>query len=121
MEEVRRLTGGRGADVALEVVGVTDSVRTAVACLRKGGQLTIVGNLSPTVDLPLQSVVTRELTLSGSCASRGEYPACLNLMARGKVDVDPLISAAAPLEDGAAWFARLHEGGEGLMKVVLVP
>jgi L-iditol 2-dehydrogenase len=120
-EEVRRLTDGRGADAALEVVGVTRSVETAVACLRKGGQLTIVGNLSPVVELPLQAVVTRELTLNGSCASRGEYPACLDLMARGKIDVDPLISASAPLEEGPSWFERLHAGAEGLLKVVLVP
>jgi L-iditol 2-dehydrogenase len=119
--EVLRRTGGRGADLAYEVVGISTTVKTAVACLRKGGQLALVGNLSPHVDLPLQAAVTRELTLHGSCASCGEYPACLDLMARGAIDVGPLISAVAPLVEGPAWFRRLKAGGEGLMKVILKP
>ena len=119
--EVLRRTEGRGADVAMEVVGLTPGVQTAVASLRKGGQLTLVGNLAPKVDLPLQAVVTRELTLHGSCSSCGEYVACLDLLGRGVMKVDPLISATAPLAEGAAWFHRLHQGGEGLLKVIIEP
>ncbi|MBI4605694.1 MAG: galactitol-1-phosphate 5-dehydrogenase [Planctomycetes bacterium] len=119
--EVLRLTAGRGADVALEVVGTTATVQSAIACLRKGGALTLVGNLSPKVELPLQAVVTRELTLLGTCGSAGEYPACIDAMARGRVQVAPLITARAPLEDGPAWFERLHRGEPGVMKVVLEP
>lgn len=121
VQEVFQRTHGRGADVALEVVGVTSTFQTAVAALRKGGQLTLVGNLSPKVELPLQAVVTRELTLHGSCASAGEYPACLNMLARGAVNVDAITSAVAPLAEGASWFHRLYQGNEGLMKVILRP
>jgi len=119
--EVFDRTDGRGADLVFEVVGLAPATQTAVACLRKGGQLTLVGNLAATIDFPLQAAVTRELTLRGSCASSGEYPACLALMARGAIRVEPLISAAAPLAEGAAGFARLKAGNEGLMKVILEP
>ncbi len=119
--EVIERTGGRGADIAVEVVGNTPAVQTAVACLRKGGQLTLVGNLSPHVELPLQAIVTREISVNGSCASCGEYPACLEMMARGVVDVEPLLSAAAPLAEGATWFKRLYDREDGLMKVILEP
>jgi L-iditol 2-dehydrogenase len=119
--EVRKRTAGQGADLAIEAVGLTPTVQTAVACLRKGGHLTLVGNFAPSIELPLQAVVTRELTLAGSCASRGEYPACLEMLARGVVDVDSLTSAVAPLDEGPAWFARLYKGDEGLMKVILEP
>jgi L-iditol 2-dehydrogenase len=119
--EVRALTGGRGADVAFDAVGLAATVSTAAQCLRKGGALTLIGNLAPSADLPLQAVVTRQLSLFGSCASAGEYPACLDLMARGVVDVDPLISAVAPLSEGNAWFQRLYAGEAGLIKVVLQP
>jgi L-iditol 2-dehydrogenase len=81
----------------------------------------LVGNLTPTVDLPLQAVVTRELTLLGSCASAGEYPVCLQMIARGAIDVEPIASATAPLRDGAEWFDRLRQGEEGLLKVLLRP
>jgi len=119
--EVRRRTEGRGADAAFEVVGITPAIQTAIGVLRKGGHLTLVGNLSPKVELPLQAVVTRELALHGSCASAGEYPACLDLVAQGRVNVDPLISAVAPLAEGAAWFERLYRREPGLLKVVLRP
>ena len=119
--EVLRRTDGRGADLALEVVGATATVQLALAALRKGGRLTLVGNLAPQVEFPLQAAVTREITIHGSCASRGEYPACLEMIARGRMKVAPLVSAVAPLSDGPQWFQRLHRGGEGLLKVVLEP
>ena len=121
VEEVLRKTDGRGADVAMEVVGLSQTIGTAIGCLRKGGQLTLVGNLSPRIELPLQAVVMRELTLNGSCASSGEYPASLDLMAKGIVKVQPLISAVAPLSEGAAWFQTLRQGDKGLLKVILEP
>ncbi len=119
--EIRRLTEDRGAEIAFEAVGITPAVQTALASLRKGGKLVLVGNLAPMVDFPLQAAVTRELTILGCCASRGEYPACLDMIARGKLDVDALMSATAPLADGANWFDRLHRKEPGLMKVVLKP
>jgi L-iditol 2-dehydrogenase len=121
LEEVKRCTGGRGGDLAMEVVGTSPSVNAAIACVRKGGTVTLVGNLKPSVELPLQAVVTRQITLYGTCASSGEYPACLDLMARGAINTDALISATPPLAEGAAWFKRLYDREPGLMKVILLP
>lgn len=118
---VRELTEGRGADVAVEVVGATKTIETAIQAVRKGGQVTLVGNLAPQVEIPLQSVVTREISLHGSCASNGEYPECISLLSTGKIDVAPLITATATLDEGPDWFTRLYAGEPGLMKVVLQP
>lgn len=119
--EVVKLTDNRGADLAFEAVGVSEAVNTAIAGVRKGGSVTLVGNITPKVELPLQTIVTREIAVRGSCASKGEYPACLSMIARGVVNADALISASAPLADGASWFKRLHNQEEGLMKVILNP
>ncbi len=118
---VRELTEGRGADVAMEVVGATAPVQTALASVRKGGTLTLVGNVSPKIELPLQSVVTREVRVQGSCASSGEYPECIDLVARRMIRVEPLISASAPLKEGPQWFERLYAKERNLMKVLLNP
>ena len=118
---VRRRTRGRGADVAFEAVGFEDTVSLAVGSVRKGGSIGLIGNLTPQVPLALQAVVTRELTLYGSCASRGEYPACLEMIARGTIQVAPLISATVDLSDAADWFARLYAKEAGLMKVIVRP
>ncbi len=119
--EVAELTHGHGAHIGFEVVGIAPTVNTAIAAVRKGGCVTLVGNLTPRVEMPLQQVVTRQIRLQGSCASSGEYPACLDMMNRGTIDVDALISATAPLADGAQWFRRLYEKQPGLMKVILNP
>ena len=118
---VRNLTGGRGADVALECVGASVTVVTAIEGTRKGGTVTLVGNVTPTVEIPLQSVVSRQIRLQGSAASSGEYPVCMDLLARGAVRVDTLLTATAPLDEGAAWFERLYNREPNLLKVVLEP
>ena len=81
----------------------------------------LVGNLAPEVPFPLQAVVTRELTLVGNCASAGEYPRAIELIASGAIRVEPLISAVASLAEGPRWLERLYAGEPGLMKVILQP
>jgi len=120
-KEALRLCRSSGADVAFEVVGLQETLQMALGGLRKGGSLILIGNLSRSVALPLQEVVTKELSLHGSCASAGEYPTCLDLLARGKVRVDELISAMVPLAEGASWFEKLRKPDSGLMKVILIP
>jgi L-iditol 2-dehydrogenase len=119
--KIRALTHGRGADAAFEVVGLSPTLKTAVDGVRKGGSITLVGNLKAQVDLSLQAVVTRQLTLIGTCASAGEYPECLELIASGQINVTEFISATPPLAEGAEWFSRLYAGEKGLMKVLLKP
>jgi L-iditol 2-dehydrogenase len=118
---VADITGGQGCDVAFEVVGHGDTVATAVRSVRKGGTVVVIGNLSPMVELPLQSVVTREIALLGSCGSNGEIPECIDWLARGVIDVDPIISLKAPLDAGPELFARLYNGDRSLMKVIIQP
>jgi L-iditol 2-dehydrogenase len=114
-------TGGRGVDVAFEAVGASDPIATAVRALRKGGTLVLIGNVTPRVEVDLQAIVTRELSVLGTCGSCGEYPESLQLLARGAVRVDELVTAVAPLEEGPAWFERLYAREPGLMKVILRP
>jgi len=119
--EVEKLTEGRGADVAFEVVGITETVKTAIDSVRRGATVTLVGNLTPVAEIPLQAVVTQQIRLQGSCAICGEYPAVLDMIASKEVNVDAILSAEAPLSEGADWFQRLYEKEPGLIKVVLKP
>jgi len=119
--EIRARTNGRGADAALEAVGMTAPIQTAIGSVRKGGTVTLIGNFSAQIELPLQQVVTRQIRLQGSCASAGEYPKCIDLMASGQIRVDDLISAYTPLEDAPAWFDRLYRHEPNLMKVIVRP
>ena len=119
--EIRKVTNNRGADFAFEAVGITPTIKSAIESLRKGATAVLVGNLSPAVEIPLQKVVTQEITLKGSCAINGEYPAVLDLIAKGLINVDIMISAVAPLSEGAEYFNRLYNKEKGLLKVILKP
>jgi L-iditol 2-dehydrogenase len=121
VNELLRLTNGTGVDIAIEAVGINQTVTTAINATRKGGSVVLVGNVSPEVTLPLQTVVTRQIRLQGSCASAGEYPQAIELMSSGQINVKPLISAVAPLAEGPQWFDRLYAREPNLMKVVLQP
>lgn len=119
---VRELVGNPdGADVAMEVVGFGPTIQLAIDSVRKGGSIGCVGNLKAEVPFPLQAVVTRELSIYGSCASAGEYADAVEAVASGAIKVEPLISAVANLAEGSEWFHRLHSNTDGLLKVILRP
>jgi len=119
--EMRRAVGRPDADAVLEAVGTEASVGLAMGLTKLGGHVTLIGNVTPRVQVNLQDIVSRELTLRGSCAIAGEYRACLNLMAAGRIQAKPLISQIVPLSDGQAAFDALHHGDTGLVKIVLQP
>jgi len=120
-QQILQLTNGDGVDIAVEAVGKTETVNTAINSVRKSGSVILVGNISPEVTLPLQKVVTRQIRLQGSCASAGEYPRAIELLSSGAIRVKPLITAVAPLDEGPQWFERLYAHEPNLMKVVLTP
>jgi 2-desacetyl-2-hydroxyethyl bacteriochlorophyllide A dehydrogenase len=119
--EILRFTKNRGTDLSFEAVGISETVKTCIENTRRGGRVVLIGNISRQIQIPLQEVVTREITLAGSCAIKGEYELVLDLMAAKKTDVSLLISAVAPLAEGAEWFQRLYDKEPGLNKVILTP
>lgn len=119
--KILQLTNERGTDHAFEAVGISDTVRHSIENVRKGGTVILLGNLSSEIKFPLQSVVTRQIKVQGSCAICGEYPEVLDLIASQKINVDVLISKVAPLDHGPDWFKRLYNKEKGIYKVILKP
>ncbi|MDR1331399.1 MAG: galactitol-1-phosphate 5-dehydrogenase [Tannerella sp.] len=120
-ETVRACTKGRGADFGFEAIGIAVTVNTLIDSVRKGATAVLVGNVTPTIEFPLQKVVTGEVKVQGSCAINGEYEIVLDMIAGGALKVDDMISAVAPLSEGAEWFRKLYNREGNLNKVILVP
>jgi L-iditol 2-dehydrogenase len=114
-------TNDKGADVTFEVVGFAKTFQDGVSITKTGGHLVAVGNLEKTAEFNLQELVARELTFRGSYASSGEFRDCIELVASGKINVEPLISDVLPLEDGPGAFERLYKAEENLLKIILEP
>lgn len=118
---VQLATDGRGADAVFEAVGISATVAQSLAVARPGGQVTWIGNSAPTVELPMQEMVTRELTLRGSYGFAGEFQQAADVLASGRIDVRPLIERRAPLDEGPSLFRELGDGTLDAVKVVFVP
>lgn len=120
LEKILALTkDGKGVDLAYDATGISATTNLCLRTAGLNGKIVLIGNLAQKIDLPLQWVVTRQQSLFGSCASAGEYPQCLELIAEGKVDVDAMISRRVPLSEGHEWINRLYEREPGLYKIVL--
>ncbi len=115
------LTEGRGADAILEAVGHQSTIHIAIDSIRRGGTVTVIGNISKQVDIPLQKIVAGQIRIQGSCAIMEDFPTAISLLDSGKVPADKIISATGTLEDGPEFFRRLHNGEAQLLKVVLHP
>jgi L-iditol 2-dehydrogenase len=120
-ETIFRKTKNKGADVTFEAVGYAKTFQDAISVTKMGGHLIAVGNVEKTAEFNLQELVARELTFRGSYASSGEFRDCIELVASGKINVEPLISDVLPLEDGPRAFDRLLKAEENLLKIVLEP
>lgn len=120
-ETILKETENRGADVTFEAVGYAQTFGHAVSVTKTGGHLVAVGNLEKKAEFDLQELVARELTFTGSYASAGEFRDCIERVASGKINVEPLISDVLPLADGPSAFDRLLKAEENLLKIVLEP
>ena len=120
-ETVLRVTENKGADITFEAVGYAKTFKDAVSVTKMGGHIVAVGNLEQTAEFDLQQLVARELTFTGSYASSGEVRHCIDLVASGKISVEPLVSDVLPLQDGQQAFNRLLKAEEDLLKIVLEP
>ncbi len=118
-QQLLAATGPEGADVAMEAVGIQPTVSSALSITRKGGSLTLIGNVAPRVEMGLQEIVTREISVYGVCSS-SEYADCVELVASKRINVDPMISEYAKLEDGQAIFDRLYHHAEANIRTVFI-
>jgi L-iditol 2-dehydrogenase len=121
LAQIIGLTKGRGVDVSFEAVGLAETFRLAASALRLGGQVVAIGNVRRDIEINLQELVSRELTFTGSYASAGELRSCVDLIATGRIRVEPLISETLPLREGPRAFERLLKAEEDLIKIVLEP
>lgn len=119
-EAVAEWTGGQMADVVIEATGVADVPGLCLGCLRKAGRLSLAGIFHRNSSIHLGDVVRREITITGSiCYTWRDFQACLDLVAQGRVRVEPLISHRMPLNQMAAALA-IAERRESV-KIVFSP
>jgi 2-desacetyl-2-hydroxyethyl bacteriochlorophyllide A dehydrogenase len=121
MDEVRRLTGGYGADVILDTIGGAGSLRAGIDMLRPGGRF-VSFSLNPAEFTGLSAFLLyfKEITIIGARALKGvDMMPAIELVASGQIDTSSFISARYPLNEVAAAFDRYEQNPSEILRIVI--
>jgi L-iditol 2-dehydrogenase len=118
---VRELTGGFGAEVALECSGAPEAVGQCAELLRRGGRVAVIGIPLEDARIPLQRIVLDEIEIVGVRAAAGEMPQAIALVAAGRIRLRELITHRFALEDFADAYRTFTERVDGALKVIVRP
>ncbi len=110
-----------GVDVAVDAVGLAVTRGQCVAAARTAGKVVLSGLHEETSTIPAADIIRREIQVCGSfCYTPESFAKAANLLAQGRIGLDPWI-VDANLVEGGAWFDRLIKGPGGVAKVLLTP
>ena len=121
VEEVRRLTGGGGADVILDTVGGTKILRAGIDMLRPGGRFVSFSLNHEEFDgLSAFLLYIKEISIIGARALNGvDMEPSIELVASGDIDASPFITARYPLERVAAAFDAYERNPSEILRIVI--
>jgi 2-desacetyl-2-hydroxyethyl bacteriochlorophyllide A dehydrogenase len=110
-----------GLDIVFDVVGKASVARQGLDLLKKGGTIVMVGLMDKEISFPVQRITSWQLRIQGTYISSDEYPACIELISSGRVNLNPFVKHYVPLSEAPTWFKRLQEAEKGLHKVIFNP
>lgn len=120
LAKIAELSGGYGADVALECAGAGPSAATCLAGVRRAGQYTQIGLFGRPIQWEMDQVCYKELKVTGTNASvPSAWDKALELMAQGLVDTKTIVSDVLPFADWEKGFKLARE--KDSLKVLLTP
>ena len=117
---VQQLTGGLGADVAIEAVGIPETFELCTELVRPGGRVANVGVHGHSATLHLETLWIRDLTITTGLVDTFTTPRLLDLIAGGKLDAMPFATHHFPLgETMSAYDTFADAAATHALKVVL--
>lgn len=117
---VKKATEGRGVDIALEVVGTSDSLQLCLDMIRPFGQISSVGLQTQTLSLDGPTLYGKNVTISwGRCPVRGIFEDALSCLAEVQDKVSFLCTYTVSLEDAAQAYETFSQ--RKVHKVLLKP
>lgn len=119
-EVIDDATNGRGVDVAIECAGAQGALIDCLRTARRGGQIVVVGlGEQSTYELPMIDLAVKELDIKGIFRYVYTYPAALNAIASGQIDVEQMITHHFPFDDLLTGFEYAEHATDGAMKVMI--
>jgi len=117
---VRELTGGLGADVAMEAVGTPQTFELCAALVRPGGRVANIGVHGKPATLHLEDLWIRNVTITTGLVDTSSTPALLDMLVAGQLDPGPMVTHRFGLDEFmAAYDVFADSAHSGALKVVL--
>lgn len=121
-EEVMKITGDKGVDVAFECTSVNKVLDSLVELTKPTGVIVIVSIWSHPATVSVHSVVMKELDVRGTIAYANNHEATIKLVEEGKIDLEPFITQRIKLDDLVSeGFERLIHNNESAVKIIVNP
>jgi (R,R)-butanediol dehydrogenase/meso-butanediol dehydrogenase/diacetyl reductase len=116
------LSEGNGADISVDASGLPVGIASCVDATARGGRIVLAGVGEQPYSLDILRSIINEYTYIGVLGySRSEFADSAMMIARGEVDVSPVISEVVGVEGTPDAFARLSEGRDTLCKILVSP
>lgn len=112
---------GEEPDISLDCTGVEFCVRVALKATHTGGVVVLVGMGKDEFTLPLSSALIREVDIKGVFRYNNDYPAAMEMVKSGKIDVNPLITHRFTIEDSSKAFHVAKTGEGDPIKILIYP
>jgi 2-desacetyl-2-hydroxyethyl bacteriochlorophyllide A dehydrogenase len=125
VEEIKRITGGRGVDVAIEALGTQATFESALRVLRPGGTLSSLGVYSGKLSLPMEAFAAglgdHKIVTTLCPGGKERMRRLMELIRHGRLDLTPLLTHTFPLDRITEAYQVFGERREGVIKVTIKP
>ncbi|MCG8500363.1 MAG: alcohol dehydrogenase catalytic domain-containing protein [Firmicutes bacterium] len=121
LETIHKLTGGEGADVAIDAAGSETTLHQASCCLGIGGRLSIAGLPGPTASLPMFELFSKNVRIEMGLVDLHHMKRLLKLIQSGQVDLSPLITHRMKLDQMEEAMELFASRKENVIKVAITP
>lgn len=117
-KKVQEVMGGN-VDITIDCCGAEPSIRMGIFTTKSGGVMVIIGHGPAEVKIPIINAATREVDIRGIFRYVNCYPAALEMIASGKINLKPLITHRFKLEESHKAFETARTGAGGAVKVMI--
>jgi len=123
--EVLRLTGGRGADSAIEALGLQSTFEQALRVIKPGGTLSSLGVYSSDLKIPLDAFAAglgdNKINTALCPGGKERMRRLMNVLASGRLDLRPMVTHRYALDDIVAAYDLFSHQRDGVLKVAIRP
>ncbi len=118
---IGQLTNNKGADAAIEAVGLPSTFQQAVRCVGIGGRVSVVGIFAENVEVPFPEIFLKNLKIEMGLGDLRHMKRLIRMIETGQIDLTPLITHRMKLNDIQRGYEIFENRTEPVIKIAVTP